>query len=241
MALADTGPAPYAPDRAVGLVIDYARDKSLATPVTASTLARIGVEKSLAQRTLSTLKQLDLLTDAGELTPTMNKIRTAPTDALQAVLQEWLRETYKPIFTYVEPTDDVPRIIDQFRHYSPEGQRNRMVTLFLGLCVRAGMIEKEPPIPRRASLADAGTATPKREKAKNSDRAPKGQGTKPRQEPPEPPPLTDANTYRVDLASGGSVALTVTFNPFSLDADDREFVFGLVDKVKGYSDQGVPS
>ena len=148
MALAETGTAPYAPVRSVLTVIEQYRDKGIPTPITTSTLVRIGVEESLATRTLGALKILDLVGDDGEPTDTMKKIKTAPTAELHSVLTDWVRGAYKPIFTYVEPTDDVQRIADQFRHYEPAGQRNRMVTLFLGLCARAGLIADLPPIPR---------------------------------------------------------------------------------------------
>lgn len=150
MALAESGPAPYAPTRAITLVIDQYRDKGLPTPINTATLSRIGIEDSLTQRTYAALKQLDLIDEAGEPSKTLEKIRVSPTDALPDVLADWLREAYKPIFTYIAPTDDVQRVADQFRHYVPGGQRNRMVTLFLGLCAKAGLIEEMPPMPRGA-------------------------------------------------------------------------------------------
>ena len=122
--------------------------------MTIDTLERLGIEPSLSARTLAAFKQLDLLTKDGNLTETMEKIRVAPTDQLQAVLAEWLREAYKPIFQFVDPSESVGRITDQFRRYEPKGMLNRMVTLFLGLCHQAGMIEK-PTMPRTATKKNA--------------------------------------------------------------------------------------
>ena len=165
MALGDSGPSPYAPAHAVTKLIGHARDKGLSGVVTADTLARIGVEPSLAARTISSLKHLDLLNEDGTPSPTLEKLRVAPTAELQELAADWLRSAYKPIFTYVEPTDDVQRIIDQFRHYEPAGQRNRMVTLFLGLCAWAGLIPEVPAIPRsgqKTSSKAQSHATPRR-------------------------------------------------------------------------------
>ena len=148
MALEQSGTAPYAPVRAVALVIDQFRDRTVPTPITVTSLQRLGIEPSLTQRTLAALKQLELVDKSGEPTPTLRKIKTASTDDIQATLADWVREMYKPILSYVDPTDDVTRITDQFRHYEPAAQRGRMVTLFLGLCAKAGLIEKVPPLPR---------------------------------------------------------------------------------------------
>ena len=39
----------------------------------------------------------------------------------------------------------------------------------------------------------------------------------------------------VELKSGGSVTITISINPFSLEQSDRSFVFDLIDKLKGYA------
>lgn len=150
------GKAPYAPAESVEQVIDTYRNRTLTLPVTSDVIERCGVSSSLAPRTLSTLKQLDLLDDEGNPTATFDTIRTAPTDEYEQVLEDWLRNVYRPIFMYVDPReDDVTRVMDQFRMYEPAGQRNRMVTLFLGLCVKAGILGDVPPIPRSQSSAGA--------------------------------------------------------------------------------------
>lgn len=148
MALSESGKAPYGPVHGVEATITAVRDKGLPTPVTVGTLERLGVEESLARRTLAGLKILDLVTEDGELTETMKKIKVAASSELDSVLADWLRSAYAPIFQFVDPTDDVTRIADQFRHYEPAGMRNRMVSLFLGLCHLAGMIDKKPVMPR---------------------------------------------------------------------------------------------
>ncbi len=42
------------------------------------------------------------------------------------------------------------------------------------------------------------------------------------------------NSLTVPLASGGSVGITVDVDVMQLDSTDREFVFGLIDKVRAY-------
>src|SRR5271157_2092751 len=47
--------------------------------------------------------------------------------------------------------------------------------------------------------------------------------------------ILSRRTKSVDLRSGeGIVALTLSYDPFSLSAEDRQFVFGLVDQLQAY-------
>ena len=148
MALGSTGVAPYAPARVIGDLIDQYRDRSLPTPLTRTTLERAGVEESLSARTLQALKLLDLVDESGEPTETMRAIKVASTADLPSILADWVGSAYREVFAFIEPNDEPQRIIDQFRHYEPAGMRNRMVTLFLGLCVKAGLLDAMPALPR---------------------------------------------------------------------------------------------
>ncbi len=148
MPLTESGPAPYAPWTAVERVIEHARDKGLSFPLTTEKVARLGVEDSLSRRTLAAVKQLDLVDDEGLEAPTLERIRLAPTSDLQTVLAEWVQNAYQPIFAHVDASDEVQKIADQFRYYEPSGMRNRMVSLFLGLCTMAGLIPAMPIMPR---------------------------------------------------------------------------------------------
>ena len=104
MTLSDKGPAPYAPGSAIMDFIDFARDRDVQPPVTTEKLEKIGITGSYSRRTLRALQQLDLLDVEGKPTPTLEKIRVAPSDQLQEILTDWFKEAYKPILMYVEPT-----------------------------------------------------------------------------------------------------------------------------------------
>lgn len=197
MALDVSGPAPYAPVRAITMVIEFARNKGI-KQVDLVALERIGIEASLVRRTLAALKQLDLLNEEGQPTETFEKIRLAPSDQYHVVLAEWLQEAYKPILTYVEPTSEVQKIVDQFRPYEPAGQRNRMATLFLGLCAYSGLIEEPPPMPRGAKRSGA----PSKKAASTTRATTKSEGTRTPPAGPKhnPPPDTGGVRQRyVDL------------------------------------------
>ena len=141
MTLTADGPAPYAPPKAVTAVLDGYRRSGLA-PITPDVLARVGVGESLIPRTLRSLRVLDLIDDSGNPTQTFQTIRRAPIDEYRDRVAEFLRSVYRDVFALVEDPAEAPltRIQDAFRGYTPHGQLERMVTLFLGLCEYAGIV-----------------------------------------------------------------------------------------------------
>lgn len=53
--------------------------------------------------------------------------------------------------------------------------------------------------------------------------------------------ITAKNTREIQLNSGGTVALSLSYDPFALSEDDRKFVFELVDKLRAYAEANPPS
>lgn len=136
------GPAPYAPPSAILGVIKGYRDRGLTTPFTASVLQRAGVPASLAPRTLQALKLLDLIDDEGKPRTVLDDLSKAASDDVAARLAAILRGAYDEVFQFVDPREDSPeRVRDAFRVYTPRGQQDRMVTLFLGLCEEANLVD----------------------------------------------------------------------------------------------------
>jgi hypothetical protein len=58
--------------------------------------------------------------------------------------------------------------------------------------------------------------------------------------PPAPSAPSQGNAHAVQLKSGGQVALSVSVNVMELSVDDREFIFGLIDKLRAY-ESGTPA
>lgn len=153
MPLVQNGGAPYAPVATVLEVITRYRDRGLQTPFTADVLTRAGVTEGLAPRTLQSLRLLDLINEQGEPTEEFERLRQAPTDEFPQRLEALIRMVYADVFQFADPSvDNQERVADAFRQYTPAGQRGRMVTLFLGLCQEAGIIE-ESPVRRRSTRA----------------------------------------------------------------------------------------
>jgi hypothetical protein len=151
-------PGPYAPPSAITSLIERHRNKGLPNPIDADVLGRAGIPESLINRTLQSLQTLDLITDDGKPSDTLEGIRLAPEGEYKKRLTEWLNSAYADALGFVDPaTDDEVAIRDAFRSYKPVGQQSRMVTLFMGLFAAAGVIpEREKPTPaRKASTTSA--------------------------------------------------------------------------------------
>lgn len=175
--------APYAPAKAVVGVLDTARDRGLYDPVTLTGLARVGVPTSMAPRTLQALRFLGLVDEDGKQLESFARLRRAKTEEFPGVLAEIVQAAYLPVFTVVNPaTDGDTAIGDAFRGYEPGNQREKMITLFRGLCIRAGIIPASAAKPKGgAPKRPVGGAlapkpkTPKRDAVVDEQRATDGQ------------------------------------------------------------------
>ena len=144
--------APYAPLKNVRAVIHRMRDRGLPNEIDTDTLATIGIAEGNQPRTLAALKFLGLVTEGNRQAPEFERIGRASNEEYAGVLEEILREAYAPVLQIVHPAeDDFNKIDDAFRQYVPSAQRSRMVALFIGLCVDAGIApEGIAPEPKRA-------------------------------------------------------------------------------------------
>jgi hypothetical protein len=148
--------APYAPVRNVLEVLQNLRDRGLQVPVTIDRLQNLGVPEGNAPRTLQALKFLGIVADDGQLEASAELLHRATTEEYPHLLEEIVRKAYAPVWEVTDPaTATEVKIADAFRQYDPAAQRPRMVTLFLGLCVEAGIVQR--------AQRQAASAQPKRE------------------------------------------------------------------------------
>jgi hypothetical protein len=146
VAVTNERPAPYAPTTPIVDLIGRFRSRGLPMPVDAEVLARAGVSHSLIPRTLYALQVLDLIDADGNATPIFEGLRLAPEGEFKARMADWVRGAYADVFSFVHlDADDDTSIRDAFRSYQPIGQQSRMVSLFQGLCIAAGLISAKKP------------------------------------------------------------------------------------------------
>lgn len=202
MPISPDGLAPYTSSPALLKVIESYRDRGLQTPFTLDVLVKAGVTPTLAPRTLQALQVLDLVDDAGNPTETLDGLRKAPATDYRDRFAEFLRGAYAEVFAFTDPREDSrERVRDAFRSFTPRGQQERMVTLFLQLCAYAGLIDAPPPAvrashtQRRRPPAEARSA---RARTKTAEHIAGGEtATVPRAAESAPPP--DRHPFVVGL------------------------------------------
>ncbi len=166
---------PYAsPTNVIQLITRY-RERGLPKPLNKVDIEAMGIKSSNAARSLQTLKFLDFVNDAGYPTERFEQLKRATNGEYKEVLANAVREAYSPVFQIVDPgQDSLEQIQGAFRRYDPVSELNRMVNLFLGLCVEAGIASEEmrPKSAPRKQGTQQGRRAPER-KAE----APNGNGT----------------------------------------------------------------
>jgi hypothetical protein len=163
MALMSNSNAPYAPAATVVNLLKRFRDKGLAIPVTAEVLIRAGVAESLVQRTLQALQLLELISEDGQATEVLKKIRAVPEKEYKATLAAWIKQVYAEVFAFADPaTEDETEVRDAFRTYLPHAQQDRMVKLFMALCAEAGLAPESKKAEAKPRIRSSpSTTTPK--------------------------------------------------------------------------------
>jgi hypothetical protein len=98
-AMQDAPPYAY-PNAVLGLIQRY-RERALPEPITPTTLRPFGISAGNAPRTLSALRFLGLIDDAGRPTESFVQLRGASAEEYPATLAEIVRAAYRPVFDWL--------------------------------------------------------------------------------------------------------------------------------------------
>jgi hypothetical protein len=151
--------APYAPPENLDRLFTRVRANGWPARVTTDYLNALGLSEGNIPRVLQALKFLRIIDETGAPTEFGESLHLAPEGDWSQVLLDGLRTAYAPIFKVANPETSPRQLVrDAFRPMNPKGQQERMTTLFLGLCIMAGLDVQDRPsqrpgqgVPRKAA------------------------------------------------------------------------------------------
>lgn len=167
-----------------------------------------------------------LVDDAGSPTQTLHRLLDPNTDR-KAAIAALLTHKFKSIVEH-DLTKLTPRLLDeQMGAFGVTGTtRQKAVTFFLQAAKFADMPLSPYLQSQVRSVGQRKRRIPRKGEALTvSDDAEGTVGTPP------------GSSKTVHLRAGGTITLTVSADVFALSADDRAFVFGLVDKLQAYESE----
>src|SRR5581483_8199571 len=111
---------PYAPPSNVISILQRIRSRNLNDRIDTEYLRDAGIPDGTVARTLSALRFLGLVGEAGEPTQALRTIHTSTDEEYRATLAGLLREAYAEVFNVIDPAEDTQdRILNVFRRYTP--------------------------------------------------------------------------------------------------------------------------
>jgi hypothetical protein len=169
----------------------------------------------------------------------------APTPALQRFVEgkdrrpemmaSLIRHSYRSIVEH-DLTKMSPKMLsDAMDEYGVSGDTKRKALAFFLRAAQFADIPMHPLLSRGMRSANG----PRKKRVNASKRGLDGSTIA--VTPNTQSGITTKNTRSIQLSSGGTVALSLSFDPFSLSEADREFVYGLVDKLKAYEQANPPT
>jgi len=200
--------------------------------------SRSGAEQS---QILGALKFLGLTDDKGATQDSLKQLvaLTENSDEERQFYASLLRTSYDTVFKLDLQTETPKQLEDAIGQYGVSGKvKDRAVRFFL----KAALFARIPLSSRlTADMRDLSSSEPD---AAETPVAPKTNGKTRKKRAPRigVPPVTSNTPDRsagtsktVRLKSGGTLTLSHTLELFSLNTEDRKFVFDLIDKLDGYA------
>ncbi len=153
----------------------------------------------------------------------------ANNDQRKALLAEMLRDAYGADLVDGLRSMTPKMLDDALTNLGATDPTRRKAASFLINAARAADLPIASHISKRAR-----NRAPVKKTATGDTKGKRRQQSKPDQTNRPHPPSGDGHTRLLKLRSGGRVSLTVDFNPFDLEGEDRVFVFALIDQMKEY-------
>lgn len=191
----------------------------------------------VGQQLMLALRFLGLI-DADTDEPTAVLERLVDSSQRTEALRELLHDVYRPVFQATDLTRATAGHLEQAFNgeFKVEGDTRRKAITFFTHAAKAAEIELSPFILNKSKTR---SVTPKNGRVSRA-RKPRTQGSTDSSSeasgngitPVVAPTTGDHKTVR--LRNGGTVTITYSVNLFDLVGHDREFVFGLIDRLHEY-------
>jgi hypothetical protein len=159
-------------------------------------------------------------------TPLFQQLVKSKNESRKEEIKKLIQIGYPDIVSLHDTATMTPKILDELMEkYNVTGEtKKKAVTFFL-------QAAKFAEIPLSNFLAEkirstSGTRRRPATVSTSSNRVMSG----------TPSGIANTNTKRISLASNGTIEMTISYDPFSISKDDREFVFELIDKLQQYDD-----
>jgi hypothetical protein len=152
---------------------------------------------------------LGLIDSTGAPTPLLHRLAADPASR-PATLREVLQRAYADVLTTVSTATGIADLDDSFSQFRTSGATHRKAVTFLLQACRYAGLPVSGNLTAKTRLSHMKTLPPAAESA------------------------PETTTLRVPLRSGGELTLTGRFNPFTLSAADRRFIFRIVDELSAY-------
>jgi hypothetical protein len=195
-----------------------------------------GMSGGYQAQILSALRSLNLIDRDGTPSPELKQL-TADLDAeLPGFMQRKVVEIYPEADALAKGNGSSGQLEESFRSvFGVSGSTlESAIRFYLDASQFAG-------VPVSAHFKPPARSRPRVKRTKGNTSA-KSALSSPA-EPSEAPRMghMPSSTQRVDLGSGGSLVVTATLDLFSLNDEDRTFVFEIVDKVRAYAVKRTPA
>jgi len=171
------------------------------------------------------------LVDANDKpTPQLQQLVKSKNESRKAQIKDLITISYPEIVSLHDLATMTPKMLDELMEkYNVTGEtKKKAVTFFLQAAKFAEM-----PLSSFLTEKIRSTSGPRRRPATVS-------ATNNRVTTGTPSGIASTNTKRIYLASNGTVEMTISYDPFSISKDDRDFVFELIDRLQQY-DEAHPS
>lgn len=169
---------------------------------------------------------LGFIDDQKNVSPQLPLLVAAAPEERKGLLKKIIEDKYRSILALDLETISQGQLEEAFRKFDVSGSTlDRATRFFVKACADLGI-----PIAKRFSER----ARPVGPRKKRTSSAPRENGgTSPQDASPQP--RRAAGTSKtVALVSGGTLVLSATLDLFSLNPNDRKFLFELIDKLEGY-------